>query len=140
MDKAKLVRLAKSASREELVSITLEAAIGFIQEFEPGKSLEKARQALCCLIDGLDFRHAPANALFRIYICANKKLCLAESRGDKSLAQEVIVCLTQILEIWREISKHPRPGDPGILACGLTYRNGLPEETAIVSNSVEYKA
>jgi flagellin-specific chaperone FliS len=124
MDKKNLRKRALKATQAQLVSITLETAIGCIEEFLDSQSTEsllRSRQAIFSLIQALDFRYEPARILFKTYLEANKKLCLAEAWKDSNKAKQAHGILANVLDVWRKFEDKPKPEDPGYVVSGLTY-------------------
>ena len=134
------LRIAQ-ATPVQLVIISHELLVAFIAEaleaFKKGEAelfyqgINKSKDALTQLIDGLDFENPIAQDLYELYLYAGERLNKALFGKDTAAALEVKEMFQTLLEGWRVIEDTPddRLADasdkesPQVYA-GLTYGKG----------------
>lgn len=138
------LRIAQ-ATPVQLVIINHELLVDFVTgaltAFESGELelfyqyLNKSKDALTQLIEGLDFEHEIAHELYNLYLYAGERLNKALFSKDKGAALEVKEMFLELLEGWQaiedtpdeRIAETPAQDGPQVYA-GLTYgREGLTE-------------
>ncbi|MDR1536820.1 MAG: flagellar protein FliS [Clostridiales bacterium] len=135
----------KSASSTQLVIITLELALFFIEEASETEgawalSLEKARRAVGELICVLDFEYRIAHDLYDIYEYVNKLICLGALKDDACAVEEAASTLRKLLDSWKSIENVERPKSVDRIFLGLTYTNGRLDEIALGDLSRGFQA
>jgi len=135
------------ATPVQLVIINHELLINFLtgalESFEKGeqenfyKGINKTKDALTQLIEGLDFENPIAHDLYNLYQYAGERLNKALFADDTEAAKEVLEMFGELLEGWQAIEDTPddrlEPSTelnqtPQVFA-GLTYgRDGGLEE------------
>jgi len=139
-----ILRIAQ-ATPVQLVIITNELMVAFITEALDAlkdsnielfdHNINKAKDALMQLIDGLDFENPIAQELYELYLYANERLNKAFFARDADSAQEILEMFQNLLEGWVAIENTPDDRIAETLAeeapqvfAGLTYgRDGLSE-------------
>jgi len=135
-----VVRIA-NATPVQLVVINHELLVGFIdqglaaleaEELEPFElAINKAKNALQQLIEGLDYETEIAQELYDLYLYAGEQLNKAFFGRDAEPARVVRQMFELLLEGWRTIEDTPddRAQEPEIqVYAGLTYeKDGLSE-------------
>ena len=139
-----ILRIAQ-ATPVQLVIINHELLVAFINEavsaLEKSETelfaqyINKAKDSLAQLMEGLDFNNPIAQELFDLYLYAGERLNKALFGRDTEAAQEVKDIFSDLLEGWQAIEDTPddrvssntEQDSPQVYA-GLTYhKNGLSE-------------
>ena len=133
------------ATPVQLVIISHELLIDFlnvaITAFDEGdtdlffKNINKSKDALTQLIDGLDYSNEVAQSLYSLYQYAGERLNKALFGKDVEAAKEILEMFCTLLQGWQAIedtpddrlSEAPENESPQVYA-GLTYhKDGLAE-------------
>ena len=139
-----ILRIAQ-ATPVQLVIINHELLLAFITEaitaFEEGETelffqnINKSKDALSQLIEGLDFENPIAQELYDLYLYAGERLNKALFGKDTDAAKEISEMFQNLLEGWQAIEDTPddrlteASGQEGPqVYAGLTYhKDGLSE-------------
>jgi flagellar biosynthetic protein FliS len=121
-------------NHELLIAFIDEALEAFNADSENFKlNINKAKNALTQLIEGLDFKNAIAQDLFTLYIYAGEMLNKAHFSLNFDAAVEVKEMFENLLDGWQQIEHTPddrimpQTNSPEVFA-GLTYqKDGLTE-------------
>ena len=135
------LRIAQ-ATPVQLVIINHELLVSFIDDALADseseiffQNINKAKDALMQLINGLDFDNSIAQDLYDLYLYASELLNKALFSRDTNAAKEVREMFQNLLEGWQEIehtpddriNEEPNTAGPQVYA-GLTYgKDGLTE-------------
>lgn len=139
-----ILRIAQ-ATPVQLVIITNELMVAFINDALVALedcdtelfdyNINKAKDTLMQLIEGLDFENVIAQELYELYLYANERLNKAFFARDSASAQEILEMFQTLLEGWLAIENTPddrivanAPEDAPQIFAGLTYgKDGLSE-------------
>ena len=132
------LRIAQ-ATPVQLVIINHELLVAFVDEaltaFKNSETelfyqyINKSKDALAQLIDGLDFDEPIAHELFDLYLYAGERLNKALFGKNIEAAQEIKLMFTDLLEGWQAIedtpddrlANMPEQEGPQQVYAGLTY-------------------
>lgn len=138
MQKEKLqdftLRVTQS-NRSELVVVIYEIIQTYLEEGKAAyeaadipeykKSLKKAQQFVCELMESLDFQYEISYQLASLYIYANKMLIRADMKKDPSLLKGVEVVINGLHKSFAEVAKQdksaPVMGNAQQVYEGFTY-------------------
>ena len=156
MNKEDYTLRISQATPVQLVIINHEIMLDFLTDaasaFEQSdmeafyRLINKSKDALTQLIEGLDFEHELAHELYNLYLYAGERINKALFANDKDAAKEVAEMFGTLLEGWQAIedtpddrlANLPSQDAPQVFA-GLTYgKDGLSEY--IPDTSDGYKA
>ena len=120
----KYKRRIHTADPAELVVINLELALAFTGQ----NNLWRARQAICCLAEALDFRYELSQNLYNIYTVIDKKLTAGIVNNDISAVNDAKHLISLLLDRWRDTARaQPSPPErltqKPVITAGLTYNS-----------------